>query len=118
MKLLTKDLRAKLIANGRLQEPLRGTPQEIDFRPVVKLFNPSGAGTWLLTEIDPDDEDIAFGLCDLGLGCPEIGSVSLSELESVRGPFGLGIERDRYFEADKTLLEYARAAWASGSVRF
>ena len=117
MKLLTKDIRAKLIANGRIQEPLRGTPQEIDFRPVVKLFNPSGAGTWLLTEIDPQDEDIAFGLCDLGIGSPEIGSVSLSELECVRGLFGLGIERDRYFKADRTLLEYAREARASGFVR-
>lgn len=89
-------------------------PQEIDFRPVVKLFNPSGAGTWILTEINPEDEDIAFGLCDLGMRNPEIGSVSLSELKSVRGPFGLGIERDRYFKADRTLLEYAREAWASG----
>lgn len=117
MKLLTTEIRAKLIANGRLQEPLRGTEQEIDFRPAVKLFNPSGAGTWLLTEIDPEDQDIAFGLCDLGMGCPEIGSVSLAELESVRGPFGLGIERDRHFEADKTLSEYARAASAAGHVQ-
>ena len=37
--------------------------------------------------------------------------------EGVRGPFGLGIERDRFFEAGKTLLEYAREAWASGSVQ-
>jgi hypothetical protein len=40
-----------------------------------------GAGaTKLLTEIDPGDDDTAFGLCDLGLGCPEVGYVSLSEL--------------------------------------
>lgn len=116
MKLLTKEIRAKLIANGQLQEPLRGTPREIDFRPVVKLFNPCGAATWLLTEIVPGDEDIAFGLCDLGMDCPEIGSVRLSELEGIRGPFGLGIERDLHFTADKTLLEYAREARSAGRI--
>jgi hypothetical protein len=30
---------------------------------VVKLFTPDAACTWLLTELDPDDPDIAFGLC-------------------------------------------------------
>lgn len=116
MKLLTTEIRSKLIANGRLQKPLRGTPQEIDFRPVVKLFNPIGAATWLLTEIEPEDEDIAFGLCDLGMQCPEIGSVRLSELESIRGPAGLRIERDLYFTANKTLMQYAREARAAGCI--
>ncbi|MDP4026626.1 DUF2958 domain-containing protein [Methylobacterium sp. NEAU 140] len=116
MKLLTKEIRAKLIANGQLQKPLRGTPQEIDFRPVVKLFNPCGAATWLLTEVMPEDDDIAFGLCDLGMQCPEIGSVRISELEAYRGPLMLGIERDLHFTADKTLLEYAREARAAGCI--
>ena len=31
-----------------------------------------------------------FGLCDLGF--PELGYVSLSEMQGVRGPFGLGVE--------------------------
>lgn len=42
--------------------------------------------TWLLTELDPD---IAFGLCDLGPGFPELGSVQLSDITSVRGPLCL-----------------------------
>ena len=67
MKLLAEALRQTLLANGRQQEPLRGTDQEIDFRPVVKLFNPCGAATWLLTEIDPEAPEVAFGLCDLGM---------------------------------------------------
>lgn len=41
-----------------------------DFSPVVKLFCPWSGATWLLTELDPDDPDIAFGLCDLGMGSP------------------------------------------------
>lgn len=110
MKLLTKPIFEKLLANGRKQAPLRGTEAEIDFHPVVKLFLPDGGATWLLTEIDPDDPDIAFGLCDLGLGYPEIGSVSLTELGAVRGRFGLGVERDLYFKANKALSTYAEEA--------
>lgn len=54
MQLLTQDLREKLLANGRRQQPLRGTEDEIDFVPVVKLFTPDAGATWLLTEIDPE----------------------------------------------------------------
>jgi len=74
MKLLTEAQYAQLLASGRRQQPLRGTEREIDFRPVAKLYNPCAAATWLLTELDPDDPDIAFGLCDLGMGFPELGS--------------------------------------------
>ena len=84
MKLLTKSIRDRLLANGKAQDSVRGTENEIDFEPVVKLFNPCGGGTWLLTELDSEDPDIAFGLCDLGMGCAELGSVRISELESIR----------------------------------
>ncbi|WP_095090627.1 DUF2958 domain-containing protein [Mesorhizobium sophorae] len=117
MQLLTQDLRNKLLANGRQQQPLRGTGSEIDFVPVVKLFTPDAGATWLLTEIDPEDPDIAFGLCDLGLGCPEIGNVSLSELAAVRGRLGLPVERDRHFKPDRALSGYAREARRHGRIR-
>jgi hypothetical protein len=117
MQLLTKDLREKLLANGRRQQPLRGTGVEIDFVPVVKLFTPDAGATWLLTEIDPEDPDIAFGLCDLGLGCPEIGSVSLAEIAAVRGRLRLPVERDLHFRADRTLSEYAAQAHRVGAIR-
>ncbi|TPI54197.1 DUF2958 domain-containing protein [Mesorhizobium sp. B3-1-3] len=117
MQLLTQDLREKLLANGRQQLPVRGTDGEIDFVPVVKLFTPDAGATWLLTEIDPEDPDIAFGLCDLGLGSPEIGSVSLSELATVRGRLGLPVERDRHFRPDKPLSIYAREAHCHGRIR-
>ena len=105
MKLLTKALRAKLEKNAESR------PGAADVKPVVKLFNPAGAGTWLLTELDGD---LAFGLADLGMGSPELGYVSLSELENLRLPFGLKVERDRYFEASKSLAEYAEEARNSG----
>jgi hypothetical protein len=87
--------RKRLLCNGRarLQRQQDEQPGP-DFWPVVKLFTPDAGCTWLLTEIDPEDPDIAFGLCDLGFGCPELGSVSLSELEAVRGQLNLPVERD------------------------
>lgn len=110
MKLLTKEIYEKLIENGRKQEAVKGTNDEIDFKPVVKLFTPDANCTWLLTEIDPQEPEIAFGLCDLGLGCAELGSVSLSEISQIRGRLGLPVERDLNFKADKTLSQYADEA--------
>ncbi len=116
MKLLTKQLRDKLLANGREQARVKGTKAERDFRPVVKFFYPAGAASWLITELDPEDPDIAFGLCDLGHGFPELGSVRISELQSFRGRAGHGIERDLYFEARGPLSRYAGAAREAGGI--
>jgi len=117
MKLLTIEIRQRLLKNGRIHKQLSEHGREPDFLPVVKLFTPDAACTWLLTELDPDEPDVAFGLCDLGMGFPEMGSVSLSELESVRGPLGLKIERDRHFTASKTLSAYAEEARSAGLIR-
>jgi hypothetical protein len=68
-----------------------------------------------LTELDPDHE-LAFGLCDLGMGEPELGYVSLTELRTVRGKLGLPIERDEHFDADKTLSAYAEEARQHGGI--
>lgn len=106
MNLITETLRAQLLANGR--QSLDN--DDFDPPPVVKLFTPDAGATWLLTEIDPDDHDHAFGLCDLGQGFPELGYVSLAELQTVRGPFGLHVERDLHFTASKPISAYAREA--------
>lgn len=110
--LLTAHDRERLLANGDEQrrQQRQNADTSIDFRPVVKLFTPDAGCTWLLTELDPEDSDVAFGLCDLGLGYPELGYVSLTELATVRGRLGLPVERDRYFVAKKTLTEYAAEA--------
>ncbi|HEV2558381.1 MAG TPA: DUF2958 domain-containing protein [Microvirga sp.] len=112
MPFITDAERERLLSNGRraIHEPA------FDPQPVVKLFTPDGAATWLLTELDPDDPDLAFGLCDLGLGYPELGRVSLAELASVRGRLGLPVERDAHFRADKPLSLYAAEAQRSGRV--
>lgn len=106
MNLITETLRVQLLANG--QQSLDS--DNFDPPPVVKLFTPDAGATWLLTEIDPDDNDHAFGLCDLGQGFPELGYVSLAELQSVRGPLGLPIERDLHFVATKAISAYAQEA--------
>lgn len=110
--LLTAKQLASMLANG--ERTAKGC--EIDYRPVVKLFTPDASCTWLLTELDPHDPDIAFGLCDLGMGFPELGSVRISELASLRGKLGLAVERDLHFIADKTLSQYADAARKVGKV--
>ena len=63
---------------------------------IIHIFNPYGTGDWWLSEIDEDG--IAFGLCDLGF--PELGYVSMSELENIKikvGKYELPLEVDQCF---------------------
>ena len=120
MKLMTKEIEnlfKKLGSQEKLDDPIV----------VVKFFNPTGAGTWYATEliylIKRTDEDrepetleveaskidefkdcevvdmLFFGYVSIhGDFCDEWGYFELSELESVKcPPFGLGIERDLFF---------------------
>jgi hypothetical protein len=105
MKLLRKSDLAALVKN-------RG---KSDAWPAVKFFDPCGASTWLFSELG-EDGDSLFGLCDLGMGCPELGYASLAELSSYRGRFGLGIERDMHWKAARSLSEYADEARSVGRV--
>ena len=69
-----------------------------------KFFNPCGAHTWFISEaeevilMDGTPDLQMFGWCDMGTGFPELGYVMLSELASIDGPLGLGIERDIFFD--------------------
>ncbi|TWT20318.1 DUF2958 domain-containing protein [Luteimonas marina] len=110
MQLMTDEQRERLLANGRQT----AAGQTIDPSPVVKLFTPDANATWLLTELSPNDPDIAFGLCDLGLGFPEIGYVSLTEIRQLRGKLGLPVERDLGFVAKHPISVYARQARIAG----
>ena len=108
MKLLTKAQRERLLRNGA---------RPGDHSPHVKWFFPAGAATWLVSELDPEDPDVAHCLADLGMGYPEVGSVRVSELQAFRGRFGLGIERDLHFDASgRPLSVYAEAARAAGRI--
>ncbi|NDW07825.1 DUF2958 domain-containing protein [Jiella pacifica] len=106
MKLITQEQRNRLIANFRANQQ---GPTEQDHWPVVRLFTPDAGATWLFTEFDPIEE-LFFGLCDLGMGFPELGYVSLAEITGLRGRLGLPVERDRHWEARGPLSAYAEAA--------
>ena len=106
MMLITKEQRAKLLKNALV---------EADHKPVVKLFTPWGSATWLFTKMG-EDEDMLFGLCDLGQGFPELGYNSLEEIRSIRGPFRLQVERDLYFVATMPLTQYVEKANARGRI--
>ncbi|UWQ86289.1 DUF2958 domain-containing protein [Leisingera caerulea] len=117
MELLPQSILDQLAANGRAnQDRIEAGEDTIDHHPVVKLFKPDGGATWLLSETDPVDPDVAFGLCDLGLGYPELGSVRLSVLKAHRGRLGLPIERDLHFKADAPLSTYAERAREAGGI--
>ncbi len=100
MKIVTKEFE-KLFKDYHLYS------QEHEEDPLViaKLFDPCGSATWLLTEYDPL-ERIAFGYA-IGLAEDEFGYVSLTELESIKGPYGIGIDRDLYIR-QKRISEYKK----------
>jgi len=105
--LRANDINRRAAASAETTEP--------DPAPVLKLFNPLGAATWLATELG-EDGDTLFGLADLGFGCPELGYFSLSEIAEVRLPFGLRIERDLWFETVFPLTVWAETARRAGSI--
>lgn len=91
MKLITKAIEKKL-----LNTPLYSTDGKMVKDVLVKFFNPCGSGTWYVFEAEKNGNDWEFfGLVDLFE--KELGYFTLSELESIRLPFGLSIERDMYF---------------------
>jgi hypothetical protein len=95
--MMTKADMTKLVANH--VEP------SSSHKPVVKLFDCMGPATWLISECD--ENGMAFGLCDLGLGTPELGYVYIPELIEA---LGRRLEKDRYFEAKMSMPEYAKKA--------
>jgi len=113
MKLLTKAQHDQLIANGLAQRASGGRSNPY---PVVKLVIPCTGAAWLLCELEPEDNDIAFGLCDLGMGFPELGSVRLSELEGVKGPFGVTVERVEPWQAKGPISAYVDASYKAGEI--
>lgn len=104
--LLTAEQRDRMLANGRREQ----SEESFDPEPVVKLILPGLGMTWLLTSLDPQSPEIAFGLCDLGFGTPELGSVSLDELAHSTGPLAPKVYRDPGFVARKPLSAYAADA--------
>lgn len=92
MKLLTQEIVEKLIESGDQQR----------MRPICKLFAPWHSAIWLITGMNSNGK--LYGYADFGMGCVQWGGIAtLKELASIRGPGGLGIERDLHFSDDPSV---------------
>jgi len=101
MKLFTSKQYQKLIENG--------TNYDRDHAPVVRLHILFTGCQWLISELNPQQPNIAFGLCDLGMDCPELGYVDLDEITAISNvPFP--VMRDEFFEGKYPMSVYADAA--------
>lgn len=94
MKLITKSIMNSLEKHPYGSQECKGK----DAKVLVKFFTPFNAATWLITELVEKTEDdlILYGYCTIFRNKWEWGYVSLNELKSLKGPFGLGVERDMY----------------------
>jgi hypothetical protein len=110
--LVTAEQRAQLLAVGEM----RAAGQDVDPLPVVRLFTPDAHAIWLLAALDPVDGDTAWGLIDLGIGMPALGTVKLSDLAGIVGPQQRRIQRDLYFRAARPLSAYVQLAQRDGSI--
>ena len=110
--LVTDEQRAQLLENGHA----RAADAQTDLWPVVRLFTPDAHAIWLLAALDPADGDTAWGLCDVGIGMPEMGSIKLSDLATIVGPQRIPVRRDLYFHAVRPMSESLRLAQANGSI--
>lgn len=107
LKGLTKKETQQLLLNSKESAAHHGG---LDHKPVVKYFYMQA--TWLITELDENGR--GFALCDLGAGFPELGYIDAEELNNCRS-WG-GIQKDRYFVADRTISEYAKKARNEGAI--
>ncbi|KEQ51832.1 DUF2958 domain-containing protein [Sphingobium chlorophenolicum] len=119
MILLPDELRTRLRAEARCNAEQPGhdprSESRASLRPIAKFFNPLSPATWLVTEL-AQDGDTLFGLADPGFGCPELGYFSLREIEGIRLPYGLRIERDCAFVSMHPLSVWADMARRAGSI--
>ena len=104
MQLMTKELEEvfKQFPLGS-QDGLRGNAKVI-----AKYFNPMGAGTWFITEAEKQENGdfMMYGYCHLGdSDSAEFGYVTLSQLQEIKLPFGMTIERDLYLSKDSTIID-------------
>ena len=111
-QLITEDERRLLLEHGQA----RAAGRAIDPLPVVRLFTPDAHATWLLAALDPADGDTAWGVCDVGIGMPALGTIKLSDLASIVGPRQQSVMRDRYFQAVRPLSEYLRLMQENGGI--
>lgn len=95
MKIFTKEVLELLPSLEDLEDPV--TEETIV---PLKIFNPTGLGTWYILA---KTNDIMFGICCLQE--VELGYVSSSELLDLELPFGLSVERDITYDGGKKTIK-------------
>jgi hypothetical protein len=100
MKLLTKEILKKATAQYELGSELE------DQMIIAKFFDPVGSWSWYLMNIDPKDNDYAWGIVKGNY--VEMGSWLMSELETLERYLGFTIERDLSYEPKNAKDEYDR----------
>ncbi len=71
-----------------------GEMESKDITVKVKLFCPLLSWTWYLVEYDPENKE-AYGYVDGD--CPELGYISITELENTRFHLGQVVEIDKHW---------------------
>ena len=104
MRLLTDEIKQRFERYPLYSQESKGINSTV----IVKYFNPAGSGTWLITEAEEQEDGdwLLFGYCHIS--CWEWGYVSLKELQALRLPFGLTVERDLYIPDNATVKELAQ----------
>jgi hypothetical protein len=95
MKLMTRELERRFAEVGKQDD------KGYDALVVARYFHPAGSWTWYATEYSPKEREFFGYVCGFE---DEWGCFSLDEMEEVKGPLGLGVERDLYFK-EKPLRE-------------
>jgi len=95
MKLITKEVIREFKKhnkeNSKSKDPLV----------IAKFFNPAGRGSWYATQFN-EKKGVFYGyVTTSSYDCDEFGSFSLEELENFEVPFGLKMERDKFFQSRK-----------------
>jgi hypothetical protein len=111
MKILTK-----AIENAFKKQGDTSNKSMSEIKIVMKLFNPCGAGTWYIYEhLESDIYMVFVNLGDSEMA--ECGTVSMSELTSIRVGFGLKLERDIHFDPlSRTLKDVYDTVKSGGHV--
>ena len=116
MSLITRQQRQQLLANGRAGREARRGGLAFDPFPVVQLVSQDEWPRWLLSEIDPQNPDRAFGICDLGDAPPQLGTVSLRGVGVLKAVLGIDVRQPRGFIADLSVSEYLECLRVHGRI--
>lgn len=85
--------------------------EEYEHMPVIKLFSENVNCTWILSDINHENQNMAYGLVDSGDGFPRMEDVEISYLENIED-----VKMDESFNPLYTIYTYEEAAKMCGKI--